>query len=380
MAEKTAYYPALTGIRAVAALLVVVFHMSPAAVAGQPLFTTFLQQGHIGVSLFFVLSGFLITARYVESVRLERRWFRPYLQNRFARIYPVYLLLTCFTFAVMVWHPLHTRFEWPEGYTVAGKVRIVLLNLTLLRGYFSYLLNTGLPTAWSLTVEETFYILAPFLIVALRRTWRRLLLYPVAFVLIGALLVGVVDWLTDRYIYGLMGSLKFMLRFTFFGRSAEFIYGMALALWLRKQGGSPRPNSYYTVAGAAGILLFMAGHALLQHIGWLAIDPRDQSYGSILAGNLVLPVAVCALYWGLLYERTLLRTLLESRTFDVLGKSSYVLYLIHLGAVDTLFRRYVTDNNLLCLLFYVGLSILLYTLVEHPLHNRLRATKALVGQ
>src|ERR1700722_6807604 len=58
----------------------------------------FFGEFHIGVSIFFVLSGFLITFRYYHNFQLTKDWFMQYLKNRVARIYPMYFLLTICAF------------------------------------------------------------------------------------------------------------------------------------------------------------------------------------------------------------------------------------------------------------------------------------------
>src|SRR5689334_14754720 len=84
-------FPALTGIRAVAAFMVFFHHLplwlKPNVFIGLQL--TFYD----GVTLFFVLSGFLITYKYFDKLQASRGWIRYYFVNRFARIYPVYFLL-----------------------------------------------------------------------------------------------------------------------------------------------------------------------------------------------------------------------------------------------------------------------------------------------
>jgi peptidoglycan/LPS O-acetylase OafA/YrhL len=103
---------------------------------------------HIGVPIFFVLSGFLITLRYSEQASLNRHWLRDYARNRFARIYPIYFLITMVTLVVL---PLAAgaSIDWTT----------LTMNLTLLRGFFTDFNFSGVPQAWSLTVEERFYLI-----------------------------------------------------------------------------------------------------------------------------------------------------------------------------------------------------------------------------
>lgn len=170
-----AYFPALTGVRAVAALLVFLYHAAPKEIPANQSFLAewafrLAQQSYVGVSIFFVLSGFLITSRYANGIELTKAWFRRYLQNRFARIYPIYFLLTAFSFAVMLLHPLHTWYELPASATRLDVVAAALLNLTLTRAFFHHMVFVGIPTAWTLTIEESFYLSAPFLLLVLRRS------------------------------------------------------------------------------------------------------------------------------------------------------------------------------------------------------------------
>ena len=143
--------------------MVVLVHMSALETPAQlpylkMLAVEYIRQWGIGVVIFFVLSGFLITTRYADRVEPGWAWMKRYLQNRFARIYPIYCFLSALAFAVMVLRPTHGWWEWSAAFTLKEKLSAVLLNLTQLRGYFNQFAVLGLPTAWSLTVEETFYL------------------------------------------------------------------------------------------------------------------------------------------------------------------------------------------------------------------------------
>lgn len=90
LSHGTHEFPALTGLRAIAAYLVCWFHISVATGASEGAFG---RIGYTGVSIFFVLSGFLIAYRYASSATLTKDWLIPYFQRRVARILPVYWLL-----------------------------------------------------------------------------------------------------------------------------------------------------------------------------------------------------------------------------------------------------------------------------------------------
>jgi len=153
------YFPALTGTRAVAAFMVYIFHFNPFIPEkfGNSIFS-FFDQFNAGVPVFFVLSGFLIAARYEDSVEANSTWLKQYLLKRFARIYPIYFLLTTITFVIfwLDFFPL-PRNTSPSEY---NSFILYLLNISFLKGFFDLFKNTGLPQSWSLTVEECFYLCA----------------------------------------------------------------------------------------------------------------------------------------------------------------------------------------------------------------------------
>jgi peptidoglycan/LPS O-acetylase OafA/YrhL len=374
-ARSKNYFPALTGLRAMVAFLVFFYHYvksynTEGFSQGVKWAIRLVQQGHVGVSVFFVLSGFLITNRYYNGIELTAGWFRRYLQNRLARIYPIYLLLTILTFAVMLVRPQYDWDEWGPHFSVLHKVVSVLLNLTLTRAYFEGLWLLGVGTAWSLTIEESFYLCAPLLLLGLRHDKWRFLFYPVMLLTIGTLLVGICQSLKAPY--GLMGDINFMLCRTFFGRCFEFFVGIGLAFWLAR----PRVTTFSRVGlctwlGVAGISVCIAALAINEHRAVSSVQGFYNVY--IPISNLLLPLPVAVLLWGLIFERTWLQWLLQTKLFDLLGKSSYVFYLIHQGVIDDFFATHFTNNWLAKLVAYVLLSIGLYKLVEAPLHSRLKA-------
>jgi len=124
---KAAYtndFPALTGIRLVAATMVCLYHYAPFPVwlAG-PAIPAIVAQFHVGVTIFFVLSGFLICHRYEEGFTSKSISFRDYFVRRFARIYPMYFLVTLFVFLPFI---CHCSFHLP----------LFLLNISFLQGLF----------------------------------------------------------------------------------------------------------------------------------------------------------------------------------------------------------------------------------------------------
>ncbi|MFD2786826.1 acyltransferase family protein [Hymenobacter rubripertinctus] len=125
MLSTKRYFPALTGIRALAAYTVFLTHHHRFAETSWG--GLLLREGNSGVTVFFVLSGFLIATRYGQRVELNRQWLLDYFRNRFARIYPVYFLLTTVTFCVVWQRPDYDLVAQWVSYSTQDKLIVVVL-------------------------------------------------------------------------------------------------------------------------------------------------------------------------------------------------------------------------------------------------------------
>ena len=165
---------ALTSIRFFAAIHVVLFHEGvQSALTRFPLAAHFISSGFTGVTLFFVLSGFILAYNY-RQVASPRSFFIA----RFARIYPIYLLALLSTMLLSLVHIGEVTSNIFVGF---------LLSLPLLQAWFySYALLVNVP-AWTLSVEAFFYVVFPFVLPWLSRPRRTLVVVlAVAWVLITA--------------------------------------------------------------------------------------------------------------------------------------------------------------------------------------------------
>ena len=370
------YFPALTGIRAVAAFLVFFFHFNPFLWKGHPassdltqLLGAIIGQGAMGVSIFFILSGFLIATRYMDRIEPSAAWAKQYMLNRFARIYPIYFLLTLVAFGAMFLGHLNTWYTWSSQTSAVDKVVSIAANLTLTRAFFHTFSELGMPTAWSLTVEECFYISAPFLLLLLR---KRVSLLPLA--ALALLAMGAVSSLiaTRLHLYGnFMQPLSFVLSHTYFGRCGEFLAGIGLAFWLQQRGNAPARRG--TTLLGAGLIAVCLVAMVVSSWNYQPSEAWPTPLLNNLINNFLLPAGVVVLFHGLIHERTWFQQLLETKIFDLLGKSSYAFYLIHLGLFSDLLENIIGRNVLGLFLIFNIAAILLYKLVEHPLHTRIVA-------
>ncbi len=348
----SAYVPALTGLRAVAAYLVFWHHANPFAEQPTSFAYHLVRQGYVGVSLFFVLSGFLIHNRYADRAEIKNRQFwHSYLQNRFARIYPLYAILLTVTIIV----------NWFRHQPMVGWTLVA--NYTLLKGFVESLKFSGIGQSWSLTVEECFYLSAPFVFVALRRVG----IWPIA---IGLLLTGLGFWgaIGQYTVEGFMGSIPFVLFYTFFGRSFEFLVG----IWLSRRWSAGRLLNLRQ-STRTGLLLLVAGVGSQALIQQHYTNEWVLTISEFLTYNLLLPIGIVGLFQGLLTEKTGLVRWLSSPIAQAAGVSSYAFYLIHNGVFLKALSTFVTPEPVLLFFGLIGLSYGLYRFIEKPLQHRLRA-------
>jgi peptidoglycan/LPS O-acetylase OafA/YrhL len=359
-----AYYPALTGMRAVAAYLVFFLHFRPLA-QHEGWSDAVISQFYVGVAMFFVLSGFVIATRYQNSVQLTRAWWGRYLWRRFARIYPVYFILN----GTALYHVY-----WPlQAATAANSLSLIFLSQSLLRGFSRTLKFVGLPQGWSLTPEECFYLSAPLLLLAGQRWGRRSAVGFVAIVVSTGLALTYLC--KDRpALHGLFGSYHHLFNFTFFGRVLEFVVGVALAYWWQRR---PAHTASYgwpwlTTCGALASSLIVVMLAVVNtsaSLETLYDGPLPAS--AIFLNNIAFPIAIALLYAGLLAEASWLSRLLSTNILQELGRSSYFFYLLHVGLLSIWWQgtfgwgRHVIWQFLVTML----LAELGFRLLEEPLRR-----------
>lgn len=353
------YLPALTGLRAIAAWLVFFNHypLGPLPPPGPARALQYFADELHGLPLLLLLSGFLIALRYdtgTPSFRPRGGW-RSYLQSRLARIYPLYALLTLATFALIRhWHS-------PQA-----TLSLLLLNLTLLRGFFDDYKFTGIGPAWSLTLLECFYLTAPLLL-GLRQRGLALWLQPLLLLALGTVIVAA---LAPLHWHGLFGSYPFMLTYTFLGHSIEFFIGVWLA-GRYQTGHLGTPTGAWRTAG--GILLYVAVTAAL---GLTQAQFHATDHPLTLVLNLVaLPAASGLLFAGLLSEHSRFRQLLSGRLFQHLGRSSYAFYLLHAGPLAYWVYERLPGFWPLQLLAVQVVAYIIYRMLEEPAGRWLRPTK-----
>jgi peptidoglycan/LPS O-acetylase OafA/YrhL len=161
MINTTHYFAHIDGLRAIAVLMVVFFHAFPSLLPG----------GFIGVDVFFVISGFLITKIIIQDIHQKKFSVRTFFARRTQRIFPA-LMLVLVTGWCIGWFALTSNEYSKYGKYMAGGA-VFLDNFMFWRdaGYFDSKHDTKpLLHLWSLGVEEQFYLVWPWLLLAFART------------------------------------------------------------------------------------------------------------------------------------------------------------------------------------------------------------------
>jgi len=344
-------FPALTGIRALAAFMVFVHHYNPFSIEVYGKYAhDFFSEFHIGVTIFFVLSGFLICNRYYDEPNFS---FKSYLIKRVARIYPMYFILTTLTFVFFAF--VYSQNGWVD-------LQNYFYNISFLKGFSDDLKFTGIAQGWSLTVEEAFYFTAPLFFILINKSRIYLVIIPLVFIGLGLLLVSYFSGIDCN---GFMKSTNFMFDFTFFGRICEFFVGIGLALILRKFSFNFKG---FTYIGLAGIILSLCALVSLQVDAGFGVD----NFTGKIINTIVLPVfGIAPLFLGLIKEKTFISNFFSSKTLQLLGKSSYIFYLIHLGIFVTILNKFFINQWFLFFSLNI-ISIVFYLYIEAPLNKLIR--------
>lgn len=150
------YRPDIDGLRGIAVLLVVAFHAMPA----------WFPAGFIGVDIFFVISGYLITQIILGQIHAQNFSLKAFYGRRIRRILPALIVVVAATFGLGAWLLLRDEFQHLALHTVAAAVFTSNFLLWTESGYFDVAAEIKpLLHLWSLSIEEQFYILWPVLLV-----------------------------------------------------------------------------------------------------------------------------------------------------------------------------------------------------------------------
>lgn len=347
-------YDALTGLRWFAALAVVLRHNLPPA---NSVLYPFFANGYSGVTVFFVLSGFVIAFRYLEQFRRpSRQIFWNYVVARFARIYPSYIVVLIL---------VGLLFGFPDFWVTLS--HFLVIQTWSGNSDVAYALNGP---GWSVGVEFFLYLIFPILAIWLTRKFKYVWLgFTIAF-----LVVSIVTFYFstgDRLILSENdpnSPWRWIYRNPIF-RIGDFLQGMMIAVLLANGRIANKSRRFAASCGGLAIV-------------WILVAMSNAgTIGSAVSMDLLYSVPTSLLIYSLVAPADhLVKRILSSSTFVWLGEISFAVYLVHvpLGSkikqfvkVELFFGNWMTELFFTIVASIIGGAILHYT-IERPLQIILR--------
>lgn len=356
LTEQTPRLDGLTGLRWWAAFGVFLFHMRVFAPLPEPVSGAF-DYGYLGVTFFFVLSGYVLTWSMRPGISKSTFYWR-----RFARIWPS--TMVALVLAVPVFYTLGPIVE--GSFLKPFDFWILLLSVVMLQAWFAnpLILFSGNPAAWTLSVEALFYLLHPWISRVLIPMSKRGAIGLSVFAIFWAFGYRAAFWIWPE------SWLAFVpMPIT---RVPEFLLGMGLA-WGMRNGWRPRIPPLIGVGS-----LFVS--VILMMIPRLVPELWPFSFFANEIFILAVALAIVSIAGRALRGH---RSMFEQRWQVKLGEWSFAFYLIHatviyfalglFGFQEPAWRNAVWF--VLILIIDIVLAWMLYALVEHPVERRMRRWK-----
>ena len=343
---------ALTGIRGIAALFVVLSHIN----------LYFISTFHIGkivyvqpfVDLFFVLSGFVISLVYIKKAEATKAFFYKFYSARFARIYPLYII-TLIIVAVLLLlairsspHALHND---KDGLTPVAILKQIFLVNAMPVVYCKMIILTS----WSVRIEWWLYILLFPLLMAIK-SFRQFLAKPVFMILLTCLLIiylyqphvteaATISW--PAFLRGVVGFTLGWLTHWHFDNNTKV---------------SDFCKRYCNLLMVTAAVIIIISPFFIPTQPWTAL--------------IIFPFLIL----GLCYNTSFSTSLFSSKFFVVLGDISYSVYLLHpiiLKICSNLIKKFMYMNSTVLMITYsivvIGLTLIVsffsYIYIESPLRS-----------
>ncbi|MBC9954350.1 acetyltransferase [Leucobacter sp. cx-42] len=349
----------LDGLRAIAVLLVLIYHLAPKALTG----------GFLGVDIFFVISGFLITTLLLREVRKSGQIrLVAFWQRRARRLLPplALVVLVSTTLAYLVDRDLLVNI----GKQILGTVFFVSNWMFIANGtdYFTQDTPELFRNTWSLAIEEQFYLVLPLLallLITLRsRATRGLPLLILGVISAGFMAGMAVDGIDPTRIY--FGSDT---------HSFGLLLGAALAVFAEPRKGTDVARQIGRSGQILTTSIAVLGGAVFLY---LAFTVKEASLESFTGGFQLATLLAVAIIWAITRPGAIVGRALDCAPLRWIGERSYGIYLWHwplLLIVTAALKNVFGGSAPLALVIIItatatfGLAALSYTYVEQPVRR-----------
>jgi len=369
------YRKDIQGLRAIAVLLVLLFH-----------FETSLKGGYLGVDMFFVISGFVIASSTLREIdRTDTFSWSAFLHRRVRRLLPGIAVVAVATaiLSMLLLSPFGPQKETAKMLLSAASYTSNFILMP--QSYFSLDPKANpLLHLWSLAVEEQFYFVWPIaitLFVGLRKRLPAIVLRSLVWVaVLGVVLAScwlfLVCSMNGPDVNDYQWFKPFIQRditpehFAFyspFTRAWEFVIGVLVALLLRLKTMvfAPQIGSVFACSGA-GMVLF--------GVIWASRFPEiqhDLNWSTNTSATIAVVIGTGLWIFGGSHDK-LLRRLISIRPLTLIGDCSYSIYLLHWPIWVLLITSFKQTNNVIALAFVLslGLGWLQFQFIEEPIRSR----------
>lgn len=339
----------LTFTRFIAAILIVIFHYGKNVNLFYNQYTSFIfNQANVGVSYFFVLSGFVMIIAYGNKKKIN---FFNYLKNRLARIYPVYLLAIIIILSLNLFKNIN--------------IYDLFLNIFMLQSWVPEKALTLNFPGWSLSVELFFYVSFPILynLFYSNKSLKKITLWIVVF------------WLVSQIFYHLIINEKIQffcysikdIKYYPLMHFNEFLVGNLAGLFFIKKLKNKTKNYIFFIISTLIVLLFL----LKNKIGL--------NYHNGILSVIFIPLIIL-----LSLSNDKLTRLISKKFFVFLGEISFGIYILQVPVwlifSDYRMNKYFgldketnfTESFLIRTIILIIFSSLSYLFFEKPIRNKIK--------
>ncbi len=333
--------PEIDGLRALAVIAVVLFHYE----IGKN-----ILGGFVGVDVFFVISGFLITKILHESITNNRFSLLEFYDRRVRRIFPALFVVYLFVLLYSISLPLSYDAEFVNKGLLASMVFASNILFSAIGGYFGPDLETNpLLHTWSLSVEEQFYVIFPITLFLLYKLGSRAMFSILILITCASFIAGLLILQYNKV------DAFYLTQY----RAWELLLGSILAI-----GKIPnlKKQAFAEILGATGFFLIMLSIFTLSSKtpfpGYAALMPCLGTVFIIYSSN---------------NHRTFVSKLLSHPKLQFIGLVSYSFYLWHWPILVSYLYYFSEDSKLvrvLLILVSFGISVLSWKYIETPFRKR----------
>ncbi len=345
------YRPEIDGLRAIAVISVIIYHLNE----------NWLSGGFLGVDIFFVISGFLITGIIITEIQQNSFSFKQFYTRRIKRIYPAFITVMALVSLIASTIFIYNDFNQLRKTIELATAFLSNFYLGLTQGYFDLSANENpVLHIWSLAVEEQYYLIFPLILILAYKKFREIkVLFIITLILFFILLATSFipasfykEVLHQPNIYYL-SNLRF----------PELLVGSLLAIYHNFS------NKLQLSKQASNILAILSTLLLFS---CLFLMNNDIAF--IPGVTLILPCIFTALIIHTTSQNNIIKLCLSNKAIVFIGKISYSLYLYHwifiaLAYYITGEKQINNQSIAIVTVLTIIFSVLSYYLIEQPIRK-----------